>query len=156
VAEPSGPPRLVSGADAEAALTSGAAFLEQRAKESYDPQTLGKPGVVTYSLILSNPETLIWVYTWCAADADTLARNFESILLKFRMDGESVSAGSFNTEEIETAGRTCRLIYASLTDWPPGEHHLSTTAAFTTTINDGSADFEPGDYVLDYMVYVNP
>jgi len=111
---------------------------------------------VTYSLILSKPETLIWVYTWCAADADTLARNFESIQLKFMLDGESVSAESFNAVETESEGRLCRLIYTSLSDWPAGEHHLSTTATFTAELHDGSADFEPGDYVLDYTVYVSP
>jgi hypothetical protein len=31
---------------------------------------------------------------------------------------------------------------------------LTTTATFTTTINDGNSAYAPGDYVLDYEVSV--
>jgi hypothetical protein len=147
---------VISGPAAEVALTSRARFLEQLATEHYDPGTLGQPGAVMYTLTLSKPETLIWVYDWCAADAATLARNFESIRLNFVLDGASVPAESFNTMETESQGRLCRSVCTALGDWPPGEHHLSTTATFTQAINDGSTDFEPGDYVLNYTVHVNP
>jgi hypothetical protein len=48
------------------------------------------------------------------------------------------------------------VVYAELTDWPAGEHHLSTIATFTAKINDGSADYAAGDYELDYEVFVKP
>ena len=147
---------MIAGAAAEAALTSGVRFLEQLAAEHYDPGTLGQPGAVMYTLTLSKPETLIWIYDWCAADAATLARNFESIRLNFVLDGESISAESFSTVETESQGRLCRSIYTALGDWPQGEHHLSTVATFTEAINDGATEFEPGDYVLNYTVHVNP
>jgi hypothetical protein len=37
-----------------------------------------------------------------------------------------------------------------------GKYRLSTIASFTSKVNDGTADYEPGDYVVDYTVYVKP
>jgi C-terminal processing protease CtpA/Prc len=153
---PSAAPKIASAADAEAALTSGVAFLEDLARESYEPVTFSKPGTATYTVPLTEPEPLIWAYVWCAADAERLATNFKNIQLKFMLDNKEVPADSFGTFDTETGGKVCRLVYTSLSDWPVGEHHLTTTATFTAKINDGSADYEPGDYILDYTVYVKP
>ncbi len=153
---PSAAPKVASAAEAEAAFTSGAVFLEDLARESYEPAIFSKPGTATYTVPLTEPEPLVWGYVWCSADAEMLASNFENIELKFVLDDKEVSADSFGTFELETGGQVCRLVYTSLSDWTPGEHHLTTTATFTTKISDGTADYEPGDYVLDYKVYVKP
>jgi len=154
---PSAAPKIASATEAEAALTSGMAFLEDLARENYDPAVaFAQPGTVTYSVPLAAPEPVIWAYVWCAADAKTLAANFENIQLKFMLDEKDVPADSFSTFETETGGKVCRLIYTSLSGWTAGEHRLTTTATFKAKINDGTADYEPGDYVLDYMVYVKP
>lgn len=154
---PSAAPKVSSAAEAEAALASGVAFLEDLARETYDPAvTFAQPGTATYTVPLTEPEPLIWAYAWCAADAKTLAANFENIQLKFMLDDKQVSVDSFSTFETETGGKVCRLIYTSLSDWTVGQHHLTTTATFMAKINDGSADYEPGDYILDYAVYIKP
>jgi C-terminal processing protease CtpA/Prc len=153
---PSAAPKVASTADAEAALTSGAAFLEDLAREKYDPSTFAKPGTVTYTVPMDKSAAVIWSYAWCAADKDMLAANLKNIELKFVLDDKEISADSFGTFETETGGKVCRLIYTSLSDWTAGEHHLTTTATFKAKINDGAADYEPGDYILDYMVYVKP
>jgi C-terminal processing protease CtpA/Prc len=153
---PAGPPKIGTQSDAEAALSAGASFLEQLARESYGKDTFAKPGTATYTVSLDSSVTTLWSYVWCAKDADALKQNFENIQLAFKMDGVAVPVDSFATYELETGGKLCRLIYASLSDWPAGEHELTTTATFTSTVNDGSADFEPGDYVLDYKVFVKP
>ncbi len=46
--------------------------------------------------------------------------------------------------------------YVALSNWPVGKHHIVTTATFTSKINDGTSDYAPGDYVLDYTVNVQP
>ncbi len=153
---PGAAPKVATVADSEAAFSSGASFLEDLARENYDPSTFSKPGTVTYTVPLADLEPLIWGYVWCAADSKILSSNFENINLKFVMDGNEVSVGSFGTYELETGGQVCRLTYTSLSDWTPGEHNLITTATFTDKINDGTADYEPGDYILDYKVYVKP
>lgn len=153
---PSAPPKVATAADAEAAFTSGAAFLEDLARESYEASTFAQPGIASYTVSLTESEPVVWAYVWCAKDADTLAKNFENIQLKFTLDEKEAPADDFATYELETSGQTCRLIYTSLSDWTPGEHHIVTTATFKSKINDGTADYEPGDYVLDYRVYVKP
>lgn len=153
---PAGPPEVGSIEDAEAALNAGVSFLEDLAKESYDPAVFAQPDVVTYTVNLVEPEPVIWAYAWCAADDKTLASNFENMEFKFSLDGEDVSKDSFATYELMSGGQSCRLLYTVLNNWPAGEHQLVTTTTFTSKINDGSADYEPGDYILDYTVYVNP
>jgi hypothetical protein len=153
---PNAATRVASAMEAEAALTSGVAFLEDLASEKYDPAAFSKPGTATYTVPLPTLEPLIWAYAWCSANTEMLAANFENIQLKFMLDDKEVSADSFATYETETGEKVCRLVYTSLSNWGVGQHHLVTTAIFTAKINDGTADYEPGDYILDYMVYVKP
>jgi len=154
--EPSGPPEIASASEAEAALTSGSPFLEDLAKEQYEAAAFAAPGTVTYTINLPQSNTVIWAYAWCAGDTATLQQNLESIALKFSLDGEEISADQMSTFDTESGGSQCRLIYGALSDWPGGEHHLSTTATFAEKINDGTADYAAGDYVLEYTVTVNP
>ncbi len=154
---PSAAPQVASAAEAEAALQSGAAFLEDLARESYDPAvTFSKPGVAAYTVPLTEAESVIWAYAWCAADSETLAQNFENIQLKFVLNDKELPPVSLNTYDLETDGKVCRLVYTALSGWSAGEHHLVTTAAFTDKINDGFAEYESGDYILDYKVYLQP
>ena len=71
------------------------------------------------------------------------------------LDGEEIPLSEIATQDLPNSGQQCRIYYTALSDWPVGEHHLSITATFTNPINDGTADYDAGDYVLDYTVYVN-
>jgi hypothetical protein len=153
---PSASPKIADAATAEAAFSSGAAFLEDLARESYEADTFSAPGTANYTVPLTESEPVVWAYVWCAANTDTLAKNFENIQLKFALDEKEVPVNTFATYEMETGGKVCRLVYTSLNDWTAGEHHLTTTATFKSKINDGEVDYEPGDYVLDYKVYMKP
>jgi hypothetical protein len=148
--------RVASAMEAEAALTSGVSFLEDLSNEKYDPAAFSKPGIVTYTVPLPESEPLLWTYAWCSANTEMLAANFKNIQLKFVLDNKEVSADSFATYETETGEKVCRLVYTSLSNWSVGEHHLVTTATFTAKINDGTAEYDPGDYVLDYVVSLKP
>jgi C-terminal processing protease CtpA/Prc len=152
---PSGPPKLASLSDAQAALSSGAALLEDRAREKYTPADLAKPGTITYTIPLSASETLGWVYSWCAKDTATLTQNFKAIKIKFTLDGKDVTNQMYFVDG-PSNGQQCRLIFTALSDWPAGEHHLTTTATFTAIVNDGTSDYPAGDYTLDYKVFVKP
>jgi len=153
---PSGPPKIASTSEAESALSGGALFLEGLAREQHDVTEYAQPGTLTFTIPLSKPTTTIWSYAWCSKDADTLTQNLENITLKFVLDGETVPLGQMTTFDTESNGKSCRLFYAALSDWPVGEHHLTTTATFKSAINDGTTDFAAGDYVLDYTVYMKP
>ncbi|RPI33126.1 MAG: peptidase S41 [Chloroflexota bacterium] len=152
---PSGKPEIASESEAEAAFTSGAEFLEQKARQEYTAADYAQPGTLPFTVTLSTSETTIWGYAWCAKDAETLEQNFDNIELQFILDGDDVTS-QMSTMEVESNGQQCRLVFTALSEWPEGEHHLSITATFTATINDGTADYEPGDYILEYAVFVNP
>ncbi|MGE5248728.1 MAG: S41 family peptidase [Bacteroidota bacterium] len=153
---PSGPPRLLAPEDASAALASRSPFLEDAAREKYEASQFAAPGATTYMVPLNQSETIIWAYAWCAKDLPTVEQNLSSIKLKFVLDGQPVGLDKMSTYDTESNGRQCRLLYAALDEWPAGEHHLTTTATFTSTVNDGTQDFQAGDYVLEYTVYVKP
>jgi hypothetical protein len=152
---PSGKPVMASLSDAESELSSGTALLEDKAREKYTAADLAKPGTFTYTIPLSASETLGWVYSWCAKDAATLNQNFKNIQLKFTLDGTDVTQQMY-TADVSSGGQECRLVFTVLSQWPAGEHHLTTTATFTARINDGTADYAAGDYKMDYTVFVKP
>jgi len=153
---PAGPPQLANVEDSASALTAGARFLEDAAREQYPPTQFNAPGVTTFTVPLEKSETLIWAYAWCAADQATLEENLSHISLKFELDGKPVPAGKLFRYDMQSNGRQCRLTYTALTDWPGGEHHLRTTATFKTPVNDGTTVYEAGEYVLEYAVIVKP
>jgi C-terminal processing protease CtpA/Prc len=153
---PSGSPKVMSVSEAQEALSSGAPFLENIARESYGVDTFSQPGVVTYTVPLTDDKPVIWGYVWCAADSATIAKNFEDIKLAFTLDNKEIPSASFVNMEVETGGKVCKLIYTALTDWPAGEHKLVTSAVFLNTVNDGQTDFVAGEYRLEYTVFGKP
>ena len=153
---PSGPPELASPSAAASAFSSGVSFLEGVAREQYEDADYAVPGTLTFTIPLLKEETLLWLYAWCTTTTEVLNQNFENIELKFVLDGEEIPLDQFRQEDRENNGRQCRLYYTALSKWPAGEHHLSTAATFTAPINDGTADYEAGDYVLDYAVFMKP
>jgi C-terminal processing protease CtpA/Prc len=153
---PSGPPRIATLSEAQDALASQVPFLEDIARESYDATAFSQPGTVVYTVPLGDEQSVIWGYAWGAPDATTLEENFENIKLKFTLDGQDVSEDLFNVTEVDANGKTYRFIYTSLSNWPAGEHHLTTTVTFMSPLNDGVQDYPAGDYILEYTVYVQP
>ena len=153
---PSGPPEVASAAAASSAFSSGKSFVEDLAREKYESADFGVPGTLVYTVPLLKEETLVWMYAWCTSTKDVLNQNFENIELKFTLDGEDVPLDSLRKEDLENGGQWCRLYYTALSKWPAGEHKMSIAATFTAPINDGSADYEAGDYILEYNVFVKP
>jgi hypothetical protein len=48
----------------------------------------------------------------------------------------------------------CRLYYVLLTDWPSGEHLLTTEVTFATELDDGSDIYPEGTHAYQYDVTV--
>ena len=153
---PSGPPEVASAAAASSAFSSGKSFVEDLAREKYESADFGVPGTLVYTIPLLKEETLVWMYAWCTSTKEVLNQNFENIEVKFTLDGEDVPLDSLRKEDLENGGQWCRLYYTALSKWPAGEHKMSIAATFTAPINDGSADYEAGDYILEYNVFVKP
>jgi hypothetical protein len=152
----SGDPTMASKSDAATALASNAPYLEQKASEQYQPLDFAKPGTLTYTVSLNPSDQVIWGYAWCATTQDILNTNFKSIKLKFNLDGKDVPVSAMQVDNTPSGGQQCQTYYTALSNWPTGSHHVTTTATFTGTINDGKSDYPAGDYVLDYTVNVRP
>ncbi len=152
---PSGPPEIASPEAAASAFSAGTSFLEDLAREKYDAADYA-PGVRTYTIQLAETDSVIWAYYWCAMTTDILNENFENIDLKFVLDGDEISLDRFKSDDLENSGQKCRIYYTLLSKWPAGEHRLSTTSAFKISINDGDTDYEAGDYISEYSVYLKP
>lgn len=153
---PSGPPKMASKAEAASAFASGNRFLEEAAREEYQSADYANPGVLTFTVPLIKDESFVWMYAWCTTSTEVLNQNFQNIKLKFMMDGEEVPLDQLVNEDLASGGQQCRLYYTALSNWPAGEHHLSITATFTESINDGTSDYEAGEYVLKYDVFMKP
>jgi hypothetical protein len=151
---PSAPPKIASKEEAENALSGGASFLEDKAREQYAPEEVSMPGVFTYTVPLAKSETLVWGYFWCTTTTEVLEQNFSQIEVNFELNGESVPLDQFVTTDLASGGNQCRVIFTALSDWKPGEHHLTTAVTFKTPINDGMGDYPAGDYVSEYSVFV--
>jgi hypothetical protein len=153
---PSGPPEIATREEASSAFASGENFLEGLAREEYNTADYAKPGTLTFTVPLDEGESPLWLYAWCTATTEILDQNFQNIKLKFMLDGVEVPLDQLANEDLENNGQQCRLYYTALSNWPAGEHHLSITSTFTKPINDGFSDYEAGDYVLEYNVFVRP
>jgi len=150
---PEGPPTVASPSEAEAAFEAQTPWLEDLAPESYDI-TSQAGETYTYTIAMDRSQDVMWVYGWCATTKELLTQNWDNISLVFTLDGEEVPLDSFvrlegNFDELE-----CRLYYTLLTDWPGGEHLLTTEVTFTTAINDGLDDYPAGTHVYEYRVQV--
>ena len=149
-------PTMDTISQSQTIASSGASQLEDKAVEQYQPSDFAKPGKLTYTVGLSSTDQVLWTYGWCATTTDILNTHLKSIQLKFTLDGQDVPASEFATDDSPQNGQQCHTIYVALSNWPVGQHHITTTATFTSKINDGTSDYAPGDYVLDYTVNVQP
>ncbi|MCQ3938513.1 MAG: peptidase S41 [Chloroflexi bacterium] len=153
---PSASPRIASKSEAESALSAGAGFIEEKAREQYSAEEVSAPGVFTYTVPLAKSETLIWAYYWCTTTTEILEQNFKQIDVTFTLNGEEIPLDQFAVTDLPSGGNQCRIIYTALSDWKPGEHHLTTAVTFKTPINDGMGDYPAGDYISEFSVFVAP
>jgi hypothetical protein len=149
-------PTMDTISQSQTIASSGAPQLEDKAVEQYQPSDFAKPGKLTYTVGLSSTDQVLWVYDWCATTTDILNTDLKSIQLIFTLDGQNIPASDFATDNSPQNSQQCHTFYVALSNWPVGQHHITTTATFTGKINDGTSDYIPGDYVLDYTVKVQP
>ena len=155
---PTGPPKVAIKEDAQKALESGnISQLEEKAREQYSQSDLSvMDKTFSYTIELFTPEDLLWAWGWCAGTEETLAENLKYVQPSFLLGGQEIDLDRFASLDYPASGQFCRAYYTILSDWPAGEHHLSTTVTFTRQINDGSVDYTPGSQVFEYIVYVKP
>ena len=53
-----------------------------------------------------------------------------------------------------TNGQHCLDFGVLLSEWPAGEYGMRAAVNFDEKINDGFADYDPGDYIYEYKITV--
>jgi len=154
---PSVPPKMeADAAVAESKLVGGTSLLEDKAREKYTASEYKVPGTFTYTIDLAKTEDLVWAYGWCASPAQ-FDENWSHIKFQFYLEDKAVPVDQLFKYEFEPSSSSkCRYYYTILSDWQAGENHLSIKSTFDQKINDGTNDYSPGDWIYDYVVYVNP
>jgi hypothetical protein len=91
----------------------------------------------------------------CAAP-ENFDQNWDEISIVLTLDGEVVELDQFVRLEGMSGGNQCRYYYTALTDWPIGEHILTTEMIFATSLDDGIQDtlYAPGSRIYEYHVYI--
>jgi C-terminal processing protease CtpA/Prc len=153
---PSGPPRIGSTSQADAALAT-ANQLEQAARETYTTAELSQMDkTFTYTIPLAASEDLIWIYGWCSTTNEIMLDNWKHIQVKFMLNGGEVTLNKFAKFEGENGGQMCRFYYTVLKDWPAGQHSVQTVVTFDAPINDGTAGYAAGTQTFQYDVFIKP
>ena len=155
---PTGPPKIASPEKAQARLEEGNILqLEEKARELYSDAELSRMDEpLTYTVTLAEEEDILWAWGWCAASEELLDENMSQIQLNFMLGDESISVENFVSFDYPYEAQFCRAYFTVLSEWPAGEHHLTTTAVFKQPINDGTMDFPAGSQIYEYTVYVSP
>ena len=148
-------PTIESLERAKAVHSADGPDLRTMTQGTYRP--LANPGTDTYAVLMPVATTVQWEYGWCATTSKILAANVKSIQMKLVLDGQTVPFGDVAVDDHPgNSGKECHAWYVVLSNWPAGVHHLTTTAIFTSQINDGKSDYAAGDYVEEYTVYAQP
>ncbi len=150
---PDGPPEVATKEETQNTLQS-APLLEDLAMEPFI-EYLYEPATVVYNIPLARSKEVLWATWWCAS-ADKYDQNWENIILTMTLDGVNIPLDRFIELEGPFENMMCRYYIASLSDWPLGEHVLTTEMMFTTQLDNGTEDqlFAPGIRIYEYHVYV--
>ena len=130
-------------------------YLQALAKEQYSEADSAKPGTLTYTVNVTDNLPVYFTYGWCAVDDQTLQANFQHIKVALYFNGEELGKDVVQNLSYKTQDNLSCLDYGVLmSDWPDGEYKLKAVATFDQKINDGMADYAPGDYIFEYNVTV--
>lgn len=158
--EPKGPrPYMEDDPDKviEALQSGNVQSLESLAPERYTAEDLARPDTWTYTVTIADDVPTVLLYGWCAVDEQTLQQNFEHIVVKIYFDSEELGSDVVHplTYVSPDNNMPCQAFSVLMSDWPVGTYTMKAVATFDEQINDGLADYEPGDYAYLYNITVN-
>lgn len=130
--------------------------LEALASERYATEDFAGPGTLTYTVAIEDEVPTVLMYGWCAVDEQTLQQNFEHIVVRIYFNEEELGTDVVHglTYVSPQSDMPCQAYGVLMSDWPDGRYTLKAVASFDEEINDGLADYAPGDYSAVYNVTV--
>jgi hypothetical protein len=156
--EPEGPrPVMETDGNAVIQILNGGDwhYLQALAKEQYTEEDINKPGTITFTVNITDNLPTYFVYGWCAVDDPTLQQNFEHITVKMYFNGYELGEDVVqNLAYTSPDHLRCQDFGVMMSEWPDGKYTLKAVASFDEKLNDGIADYRPGDYISEYNVTV--
>lgn len=154
-----GGPTIGTPRETRVALSEGRLrFLDELATETYTPEELARVGeTFQFTVELDDPEErLLWYYGWCATTPEILEQNLEHMQFSATVNGQPVDLAYFETlDTVDQSGDqslVCRSFVTIVYAWPSGTTTLEYKVTYEETINDGMADYPPGDQTFVYTV----
>lgn len=124
------------------------------AAEQYSEEDYSKPGTLTYTVTIADDRPTYFSYGWCAVDEDTLRQNFEHIVVTLYINDAEFPSDAIHNLSFMSSDLQCVDFGALMSEWPEGQYTLKAVATFDEQINDGIADYAPGDYAFVYNITV--
>ena len=130
-------------------------YLQSLAKEQYTEEDFAKPGTLTFTINITDEKPTYFNYGWCTTTEEILKQNFEHITVKLYFNDKELGEDVVHPVTFTRPdGLLCLDFGVMLSGWPNGKYNLEAVATFKEKINDGLADYEPGDYTFIYNVTV--
>lgn len=130
-------------------------YLQSLAKEQYTEEDFAKPGTLAFTINITDEKPTYFNYGWCTTTEEILKQNFEHIKVKLYFNDKELGTDVVHPVTFTRPdGLLCLDFGVMMSDWPNGKYNLEARATFDEKINDGLADYEPGDYIFLYNVTV--
>ena len=109
---------------------------------------LSAPGSQTYSVSIDPSDSLLWSFSWCAKNEDTLRKILAPLDLKFFIDESLVYYPQIRVESSSISnGWVCRQWITLLSEWEVDTSHiLEINYTLKEPIFDGSNNYPAGVY----------
>lgn len=130
-------------------------YLQSLAKEKYTEEDFAKPGILTFTVNITDDKPTYFNYGWCTTTEEILQQNFEHIKVTLYFNDKELGNDVVHPVSLKRAdGLVCVDFGVMMSDWPNGTYKLEAVSTFDEKINDGLADYEAGDYISIYNVTV--
>ena len=130
-------------------------YLQALSAEQYSEQDFAKPGTLTFTPNISDALPVYFNYGWCAADDATLQQNMQHIHVKLYFNGNELGSDVVHNLTLTNQDNwPCLDFGVLMSEWTDGKYTLKAVATFDEKLNDGKADYSPGDYIFEFNVTV--
>jgi hypothetical protein len=130
-------------------------MLAAFAQEQYTQEELSKPGTFKYTVKIKNDKPTYFSYGWCATTEEILKQNYQHIKVELFFDGKRLGDDVVHTYTYNSPdGMFCGDYGVLFLKIPAGTYRVEAVATFDEQINDGTSDYDAGEYFYEYHVTV--
>jgi len=135
-------------------------LLRNLTQENYDVDEglLEGREYFSYTVELSQAQSVIWDVGWCAVNEQRLYANISILDFEYSINRQPISQSNFGTKLTPNGNHYCFYAFIVLKDWPAGSHVVREVQIFKAEIDDGVTNgiYPAGRKVIEYTVNVSP